>query len=87
MALEAQAQASPRRTGFRVIIGVSGHNVQGQIDMINSALQPVVEDSRRNVKLASEAIGKKAREFLASLPEDEQSVNLEAKSPEHWWLV
>lgn len=33
-----------KRTGFRVIIGVSGHNVQGQIDMINQALEPVVAD-------------------------------------------
>ena len=31
-----------KKTGFRVLIGVSGHNVQGQIDMINAALQPVV---------------------------------------------
>lgn len=31
-----------RETGFRVILGVSGHNVQGQIDMINAALAPVV---------------------------------------------
>ena len=29
-------------TGFRVIMGVSGHNVQGQIDMINAALEPVL---------------------------------------------
>jgi creatinine amidohydrolase len=33
-----------RKTGFRVLLGVSGHNVQGQIDMINKALQPVVAD-------------------------------------------
>ena len=33
-----------KKTGFRVIIGVSGHNVQGQIDMINAALAPVVAD-------------------------------------------
>ncbi len=33
-----------KKTGFRVLIGVSGHNVQGQIDMINKALQPVVAD-------------------------------------------
>ena len=33
-----------KRTGFRVIIGVSGHNVQGQIDMINRALEPVIAD-------------------------------------------
>jgi creatinine amidohydrolase len=33
-----------KKTGFRVILGVSGHNVQGQIDMINKALAPVVTD-------------------------------------------
>ena len=31
-----------KATGFRVVIGISGHNVQGQIDMINRALEPVV---------------------------------------------
>lgn len=34
-----------KRTGFRVIIGVSGHNVQGQIDMINTALEPITADA------------------------------------------
>lgn len=34
-----------KKTGFRVIVGVSGHNVQGQIDMINKALEPVVADA------------------------------------------
>jgi len=33
-----------KRTGFRVIIGVSGHNMQQQIDMIEEALKPVVAD-------------------------------------------
>ena len=33
-----------KSTGFRVIIGISGHNVQGQMDMINKALEPVTED-------------------------------------------
>ncbi len=33
-----------KATGFRVIIGVSGHNVQGQIDMINASLVPVTAD-------------------------------------------
>ncbi|UCG49744.1 MAG: creatininase family protein, partial [Phycisphaerales bacterium] len=33
-----------KKTGFRVIIGVSGHNVRGQIDMINEALEPVTAD-------------------------------------------
>lgn len=31
-------------TGFRVILGVSGHNVQAMIDMIDQALVPVVAD-------------------------------------------
>ncbi|HIE27727.1 TPA: hypothetical protein EYP66_10610 [Candidatus Poribacteria bacterium] len=35
-----------KNTGFRVIIGVSGHNVQGQIDMINRALEPVIADGK-----------------------------------------
>ncbi|MBC8874628.1 MAG: creatininase family protein [Planctomycetes bacterium] len=149
-----------KRTGYRVIMGVSGHNVQGQIDMINKALEPVTADGtaagiglweitlsrgpesasdhaakwetsnmmffypdtvdmaelgdgpinldmkppsgiggldprehasaevgRRNVELAAEAIGRKAQELLASLPEDQRSFNLEAVRPGHWWLI
>ena len=149
-----------KRTGYRVIIGVSGHNVRGQIDMINKALEPVtadgkaagiglweitlsrgpesasdhaakwetsnmmffypdlvdmaelgdgpinldmkppsgiggldprthasVEVGRRNVELAADAIGRKAQELLASLPEDQRSFNLEAVRPGHWWLI
>ncbi|MFQ5809857.1 MAG: creatininase family protein, partial [Armatimonadota bacterium] len=33
-----------KKTGYRVIIGVSGHNVQKQIEMIDEALEPVVAD-------------------------------------------
>jgi hypothetical protein len=33
-----------KRTGYRVIMGVSGDNFQGQIDMINKALEPVTAD-------------------------------------------
>ena len=33
-----------KSTSFRVIVGVSGHNVQAQIDMINAALAPVTRD-------------------------------------------
>jgi len=33
-----------KRTGFRVIIGVSGHNIQTQIELINAALAPVTAD-------------------------------------------
>ena len=149
-----------KRTGFRVIVGVSGHNVREQIDMIDSALGPVIADGKaagmglwemtlsrgresdsdhaakwetsnmmffypdlvdmrelgdgplnldmkppsgiggldprkhasakvgqRNAELAAEAIGRKAQELLASLPEDQRSFNLEGVSPEHWWMV
>ena len=149
-----------KRTGFRVILGVSGHNVQGQIDMINKALEPIVADGtvvgiglweitlsrgaesntdhaakwetsdmmffypdlvdlstlgdgplapnmkppdgiggldprehasfevgRRNVELASQAIGRKARELLESLPEKQRSFNLPAIQPGHWWMI
>jgi creatinine amidohydrolase len=35
-----------KATGFRVIMGVSGHNVQEQIEMIDEALQPATADGR-----------------------------------------
>ena len=149
-----------KQTGFRVIIGVSGHNVQPQIELINAALEPVVADGtvagvglwevtlsdsadcgtdhaakwetsnmmffypdlvdmaalgtaplapdmrppdgiggldprdhasadvgKTNIDLNADAIGRKAAELLASLPEDQQSFALPAVSPEHWWLV
>jgi creatinine amidohydrolase len=149
-----------KRTGFRVILGVSGHNVPGQIAMINKALAPVTADGtvtglgvweitfsqhpetgsdhaakwetsdmlslypdlvdmselgegplnldmkppsgihgldprkhasaelgRRNVELIADAIGRKARELLASLPEDSRQFNLKSVSPGHWWLI
>ena len=149
-----------KATGFRVIIGVSGHNVQEQIDMINKALEPIVRDGtvagvglwevtlsagkecntdhaakwetsdmmalypdlvdmselgsgplapdmkppdgiggldprehasatvgRRSIEIAAEAIGKKARELLKSLPEDQQSFKLKSISPEYWWMI
>jgi len=33
-----------KQTGFRVIVGVSGHNIQEQIDMVSRALEPVLAD-------------------------------------------
>jgi creatinine amidohydrolase len=33
-----------KRTGYRVILGVSGHNVREQIEMIDEALRPVTAD-------------------------------------------
>ncbi|MHC4120716.1 MAG: creatininase family protein [Planctomycetota bacterium] len=149
-----------KASGFRVIIGVSGHNVKQQIEMIDKALEPVTADGtvagiglweislsrgpesntdhaakwetsdmmffypdlvdmtelgtgplapkmkppdgiggldprehaspqvgQRNVDLAAEAIGKKAKEFLESLPEDERSFRLEAIVPGKWWMI
>jgi creatinine amidohydrolase len=149
-----------KKTGARVILGVSGHNVQGQIDMIDKALAPVVTDQtvagmglweitlsrgpesgtdhaakwetsnmmflypdlvdmstlgdgplapnmkppdgiggqdprkyasaalgRRNIELAAQAIGKKAKELLESLPPDQRSFKLPALSPENWWMI
>ena len=149
-----------KRTGFRVIIGVSGHNVKTQIELINEALKPVTADGtttgiglwemslsrcdesnsdhaakwetsnmmffypdwvdmsqlgsgplapnmkppdgiggldprqhasadvgRRNVELASQAMGRKARELLDSLPEDQRSFRLKSVSPEYWWCI
>lgn len=149
-----------KKTGCRVILGVSGHNVQGQIDMINKALESVVADGtvagvglweitlsrgpesntdhaakwetsdmmffypdlvdlttlgdgplapkmkppdgiggldprkhasfevgRRNVEIASQAIGRKAKELLVSLPKDQRTFKLPAISPGHWWMI
>jgi len=45
------------------------------------------EVGRRNVELASTAIGRKARELLESLPEGQRSFNLETISPGHWWSI
>lgn len=41
----------------------------------------------RKSQLAAAAIGKKARELLASLPEEHRAFRLPALSPEHWWMV
>jgi len=149
-----------KKTGARVILGVSGHNVQGQIDMIDKALAPVIADKtvagmglweitlsrgpesgtdhaakwetsnmmflypglvdmstlgdgplapnmkppdgiggqdprkyasaevgRRNIELASQAIGKKAKELLESLAPNQRSFNLPAISPGNWWMI
>lgn len=147
-----------KRTGFRVIMGASGHNVRGQIDMINKALEPVLADGtvagiglwevtlsqgpesntdhaakwetsnmmffypelvelgalgdgplapdmkapdgiggldprkhassgigRRNVELASRAIGKKAKELLDKLPA--RTSEQPAIVPGQWWMI
>ena len=45
------------------------------------------EVGRRNVELAAQAIGKRAHELLASLPETERAFGLDSISPENWWMV
>jgi creatinine amidohydrolase len=148
-----------RGTGFRVLMGISGHNVQEQIDMINQTMAPMLADGkaaghadweyrlanspeansdhaaewetsimmyffpdqvhlgalgegelrldmqppdgiagrdprryasaqkgRRSVELSADAIGRKARELLASLPPEERGFTGEIK-PGSWWLV
>lgn len=149
-----------KKTGFRVILGVSGHNVKGQIDMVEKALAPVIADKtvagmgmweitlsqgpesntdhaakwetsnmqyfypelvdlgalgdgplalnmkapdgiggedprktasaevgRRNVELASAAIGKKARELLQGLAPENRTARIKAISPGDWWMI
>jgi creatinine amidohydrolase/Fe(II)-dependent formamide hydrolase-like protein len=149
-----------KRTGFRVLLGVSGHNVQGQIDMVNQALSPVVADGtvaglglweitlsrspdsgtdhaakwetsnmmffypdlvdmaalgdgplapdmkppdgiggldprkhatadvgRRNVELAAQALGRKARELLESLSEVRKTAKPPTIAPGEWWMI
>ena len=148
-----------KETGFRVIIGVSGHNVKGMIKMINDALEPVVDETirgigiwevtlsngpdcgtdhaakwessdmmylhpnrvdigalgtgelnldmkapsgiggldprehasadvgRKCVETAAAAIGKKAQELLASLPEEHRAFGKEAIKVGQWWMV
>jgi hypothetical protein len=39
------------------------------------------------VELAAAAIGRKAQQLLASLPENQRSFHLKAVSPENWWMV
>jgi creatinine amidohydrolase/Fe(II)-dependent formamide hydrolase-like protein len=43
------------------------------------------EVGRRNVELAAEAIGKKAKQLLDSLPADQRSFRLKSISPGQWW--
>ncbi len=149
-----------KASGFRVIMGISGHNVKEQIEMIEKSLEPVVADGtvvgiglweislsqgpesgtdhaakwetsdmmffypdtvdlselgtgplapnmkppdgiggldprehasreagERNAELAVEAIGKKAKELLESLTEDQRSFRLKAVSPGNWWMI
>ena len=45
------------------------------------------EVGRRNVELCVEAIGRKARELLESLPPDQRAFRLDALAPGHWWMV
>jgi len=149
-----------KRTGARVIMGVSGHDIKEQVRMIDRALEGVVgegtcagigllevtlsqgpqssadhaakwetsnmmffypdrvdmaelgegpikldmsppdgiggldprehasaEVGARNCELAAQAIGRKARELLESLPPEQRGFRLEAIVPGKWWMV
>jgi hypothetical protein len=41
----------------------------------------------KNVDLAAEAIAKKARELLESLPKEQRSFRLKSVSPGDWWMI
>ena len=45
------------------------------------------EVGRRNVELASQAIGRKAKELLESLPKDQGAIKPPVISPGHWWMI
>ncbi|MBI2441214.1 MAG: creatininase family protein [Lentisphaerae bacterium] len=45
------------------------------------------EVGRRNVELAAEAIGRKAKELLATLPEEKRTLNLPGICPPYWWSI
>lgn len=46
-----------------------------------------VEWHGRHLPLGTEAIGKKARELLESLPKEHRAFRLESVSPGHWWMI
>jgi creatinine amidohydrolase/Fe(II)-dependent formamide hydrolase-like protein len=46
-----------------------------------------VELGRRNVELAAASIGRKAKELLEMLPENQRAFNLSAICPPYWWLI
>ena len=45
------------------------------------------DTGRRCVELASEAIGKKAQELLASLPEAHRAFGKPVIDVENWWII
>ena len=45
------------------------------------------EVGKLNVELCAEAIGRKAKELLLTLPEDQRSFNKSCICPEHWWQI
>ncbi len=45
------------------------------------------ETGKKNAELAAAAIGQKAKELLASLPEAQRAFALPSIAPEHWWYI
>jgi hypothetical protein len=46
-----------------------------------------VKVGQRNVELAAQAIGKKAKELLAGLPASADSSRRRTISPGNWWMI
>jgi creatinine amidohydrolase len=54
-----------KQTGFRVIMGITGHNTEGQVEMITRALEPVLADGT--------IVGMGTHEYLLSKCEESSS--------------
>jgi len=69
----------------------AGHNLAHVVKAMAEAGDPRQHASakvgQRNVELAADALGRKAKELLDSLPEDRRSFNLKALAPGQWWMV
>ena len=80
-----------RRCGSRLVdpYGRRGPGMQWPdgIGGLDPRVHASFEVGRRNVEHGVKAIGEKAQELLASLPEGRRAFRLPSLSPEHWWYI
>ena len=57
------------------------------IDGLDQRVHASAEVGKRNVELAAAAIGRKAKELLEMLPEDQRTFNKSCLCPGTWWMV
>ena len=57
------------------------------IGSLDPRVHAFADVGRRNIELAAEAIGMKAKQLLESLPSEQLSLNLLGISPEHRWMI